>query len=325
MKEYAEYFEDYYANRARFWAFCYRLHSGLNTNMHIERMHKTIKYIYLQGKNVKRLDKAIHAIMQFVRDKLVDRLIILNKGKITSKISNIRNRHKASLTQQMQIITNKGGWSVLSSDCSELYTITENIKNCTCQLICEECNSCLHQYSCSCIDSAIKWNMCKHIHSLCRFRRESGDNNCEMMPTEVEQQNLLIDEQAEETHRLTNYLLKPGTSSSNLSFTDKKEIVKKKCTDLIDSLLNSEELDVFLKIVSSVKPTVDALRSTAMVSPFVEVSKAGLTNKNIQQQRRLYCTKKAKISASKSITLPTPDEKQSIALSLISNLSYVNK
>ena len=81
--------------RDRSWAYCHRLQGGLNTNMHIERMHHTIKYVYLHGKNVKRLDKAIIALMSFVRDKLFDRLIVLSKGKLTTKLKDIRKRHKS--------------------------------------------------------------------------------------------------------------------------------------------------------------------------------------------------------------------------------------
>ena len=71
------YFEEKYAKNLKVWAYCYHLHVGLNTNMHIERMHKSIKYIYLKGKNVKRLDKTLNVMMIFIPDKLVGRLITI--------------------------------------------------------------------------------------------------------------------------------------------------------------------------------------------------------------------------------------------------------
>ncbi|KAJ4425655.1 hypothetical protein ANN_27851 [Periplaneta americana] len=77
--EFAAYFRENYLKNVTSWAYCYRVNSGLNTNMHIERMHRTLKYIYLHGKNVKRLDKAINALISFMRDKLYDRLIVLTK------------------------------------------------------------------------------------------------------------------------------------------------------------------------------------------------------------------------------------------------------
>ena len=45
-------------------------------------------------KHVKRLDKAIGAIMRFVKDKLFERLIVLHKGKLCTKLGTLRNRHK---------------------------------------------------------------------------------------------------------------------------------------------------------------------------------------------------------------------------------------
>ncbi|GFT61040.1 hypothetical protein NPIL_68131 [Nephila pilipes] len=30
--------------------------------------------------------------------------------------------------------------------------------------MCKECKQCLHNFTCTCIDNAVQWNMCKHIH-----------------------------------------------------------------------------------------------------------------------------------------------------------------
>lgn len=167
-----EYFVNCYANKALLWAYCYRMHTGINTNMHIERMHKTLKYIYLNGKNVQRLDKAISAIMKFVRDKLFDELIALHRGKISSKIKELRVRHKTSLgLDASSIIPTDCGWNIASSSKLKVYKIEEHNTTCKCQLACRDCGVCIHHYRCSCIDSAIKWNMCKHIHLLCKHRR----------------------------------------------------------------------------------------------------------------------------------------------------------
>lgn len=97
--EFGKYFQQYYVCKKEQWAYCYRLYSGLNTNMHIERIHRTIKHLYLNGKHVKRLDKVINAIMKFVRDKLFERIIKYYKGKVCTctKLANLRNRHKKIL------------------------------------------------------------------------------------------------------------------------------------------------------------------------------------------------------------------------------------
>jgi hypothetical protein len=79
--KFSSYFKDNYEQKVKSWTCCYRLHSGLNTNMHLERMHYTIEYIYLEGKRVKRLDKSVNYIMRFVKNKQFDRIITLSKGK----------------------------------------------------------------------------------------------------------------------------------------------------------------------------------------------------------------------------------------------------
>lgn len=55
--DFPHYFVDNCGTCIESWAYCYRLHAGINTYMHIERMHRIMKLIYLEGKKVKRLDK----------------------------------------------------------------------------------------------------------------------------------------------------------------------------------------------------------------------------------------------------------------------------
>ncbi|KAB0790429.1 hypothetical protein PPYR_14940, partial [Photinus pyralis] len=134
---FGQYFHKYYAKNVDSWAYCYRIHSGINTNMHIENMHRSIKYIYLNGKVNKRLDQAIYILMKFVRDKLFNRLIILNKGKISTKLKDIRARHKTSNALNVDVVVvNETGWMVPSSSTQDLYQVEKRQKHCNCKLIC---------------------------------------------------------------------------------------------------------------------------------------------------------------------------------------------
>lgn len=47
-----------------------------------------------------------------------------------------------------------------------------------CQLVCQDCNACFHQYRCSCSSSCIKSIMCEHIHLLCLHRNSL--ESCDM-------------------------------------------------------------------------------------------------------------------------------------------------
>ncbi|XP_008180456.1 uncharacterized protein LOC103308587 [Acyrthosiphon pisum] len=121
---FSNYFISYYAPSVQSWAYCHRLNAGINTNMHIERMHRTLKHIYLQGKKVKRLDKSLHALMRYTRGKSIDRLIVLHKGKISSKVKELRKRHKTSILMSLEmVLKNVDGksWNVLSGKTNEMY------------------------------------------------------------------------------------------------------------------------------------------------------------------------------------------------------------
>ncbi|GFS87458.1 MULE domain-containing protein [Trichonephila clavipes] len=129
-REFCKYFVENYANCINSWAYCHRLQSGLNTNMPFESMHKTLKYIYLKGRNAKWLYKTIYALMRSIRDKLVDRLIVMNKGKLTSKLKDLRQRHKISLSLSTAlIIENESGYIVPSSSSIGTYLVQENNTN----------------------------------------------------------------------------------------------------------------------------------------------------------------------------------------------------
>lgn len=173
--EFGKYFQEHYLKYLHSWAYCYRVNCGINTNMHLEQMHRTLKHIYLKGRVVKRLDKAINILMKFIRDKLFDRLIVMNKGKICSKIHALRSRHKSSKTLDLKLVVKtETGFEVPSASKNEIYLIQERQPSCTCKLICTECQICLHYYSCTCIDSCIRWNMCKHIHLIQRFLKNNS-------------------------------------------------------------------------------------------------------------------------------------------------------
>uniref|UniRef100_A0A6P7GTZ2 Uncharacterized protein LOC114346431 n=1 Tax=Diabrotica virgifera virgifera TaxID=50390 RepID=A0A6P7GTZ2_DIAVI len=47
---FGQYFQTYYAGRCNLWAYCYRKGLGINTNMYLEALHRTLKHVYFQGK-----------------------------------------------------------------------------------------------------------------------------------------------------------------------------------------------------------------------------------------------------------------------------------
>lgn len=89
-------FKNYFCNRTK-WAYAYRKHCNINTNMHLESMHRALKYFYFDGKKIKRLDKSINMLLKFIRDKAIERLIKITKGKTTDHVTKIHAKHRAAL------------------------------------------------------------------------------------------------------------------------------------------------------------------------------------------------------------------------------------
>ena len=86
-KEFSNYFNSHYANRKQQWALCYRKYSHINTNMYVEAFHRVLKHIYMKGTINKRVDKCIHILMKYERDKAFERVVKLEKGKMTGRQS----------------------------------------------------------------------------------------------------------------------------------------------------------------------------------------------------------------------------------------------
>ncbi|XP_034237691.1 uncharacterized protein LOC117643114 [Thrips palmi] len=168
---FAKYFKTTYAQRPEMWAHCYRIRLGLNTNMYLEAMHRKLKYIYLDGRKNRRMDKCISALLKFIRDLMFERIIRKNKNKPTKRMLSISASHKRSKkipdTKIRALATNQ--WEVESSVSTRgPYVVQKLDKTCSCALRCPLCKVCVHQAICDCPDNMIRLNICKHMHACIR-------------------------------------------------------------------------------------------------------------------------------------------------------------
>ncbi|XP_065217732.1 uncharacterized protein LOC135843700 [Planococcus citri] len=174
-RQFYQYFKTYYVPKKSSWAFCYRQHLGLNVNMHLEALHKKIKYQYLNGNHVIRLDKSIDALLRLIRDLMYERIIKIAKEKPSAKMLKIRHAHEKGLKipkEHVQCLESQL-WKVKSQTRDGLvYEVKQVSEMCDdvnlCVLRCSECNVCIHTFKCSCIDSFIYDNLCKHIHTVAK-------------------------------------------------------------------------------------------------------------------------------------------------------------
>lgn len=293
-------------------------------------MHGTIKHIYLHGKNVKRLDKAIHAIMTFVRDKLIDRLVILHKGKVTSKISDLRHRHKKSLSMSSDLVSaNDDTWDVISSSqVKEIYSVRKISQLCECKIVCDACKACIHQYVCTCIDSAIKRNMCKHIHLVCRVT----DNNSRQPEDSENIGSLVIDEagtSVNEVEMLTEALRRPKATQTctSTSLETKKqkllERIQKQLAEEINNIETEEEINAIEHHFALLHAILTSIRHNN--GQRAEQFKADVNvcpgNKKIRPQR-LFSTKKSKGKSKNKMSKPSLEESHAIATNIIIQARY---
>ena len=55
--------------------------------MYLEAFHHVLKYNFLKGKRNQRLDSLLQGLMEYFGHKSFDRIIKLEKGKITGRVA----------------------------------------------------------------------------------------------------------------------------------------------------------------------------------------------------------------------------------------------
>lgn len=173
-EKFLKYFEKEYVARKEMWAYCFRIGCGVNTNMKLERWHRQIKYEEAGGRIIKRLDKSLSIVLGAIAKKQMGRLISIERSKLTARVALIRKRHKSSLILAenytvLEMIP-KETWMVMKTVDSTIvsYTINYVQINCGCGIRCDDCNICIHQCTCTCVDYCIRFQICKHIHYVCQ-------------------------------------------------------------------------------------------------------------------------------------------------------------
>ena len=154
----------------------------IDTNMYLELFHRVLKYAYLKGTVNKRKDSTINMLLKYARDKLFDRLIKMEKGKNTSRLQTITKRHKSSLELPTSLVSpssEQSVWNVKSATTVDNYTVKLEQDKCqyNCFMRCSSCSVCIHQYSCTCMDSLLQVTICKHVHLVIRFKNNTDQRN----------------------------------------------------------------------------------------------------------------------------------------------------
>lgn len=129
-QKFIDYFRTNYCTDSRIsqWAGWARARSPVNNNMFIERMHRTLKYKYLDRKESNRLDSVISALLVMSKDYRMSYIVRAHARDVSChRLVKMNRCHRASLklgADQISSTEDPGVWSVVSEkDTSVSYEI----------------------------------------------------------------------------------------------------------------------------------------------------------------------------------------------------------
>lgn len=296
-QDFVNYFLRNYDNRKEQWAACYRIGANINTNMAVERWHKDLKYNSdLKGKCGGRLDRAIHSLMKSLQLKLQGRLVSLERGKLTKKISLLRKAHKTAEEKSKEIDilqTEDDLWIVPSfTQFGETYKVRQLKLDelHKCNLKCEICNTCLHEFRCSCPDSAIRYNLCKHIHVTCLTTKDVGSGA--LLKNDDDQVPELIIQTSEERKEQEKMAI--GQELSRHKASNIKEDIKADISAILALVETRDAESELMEISQDIKTLKHKLEARKCGYQLPQVVTDNAPNKNITPQCRTFPEKKKK-------------------------------
>jgi hypothetical protein len=230
----------------------------------------------------------------------VDRLFSLCRGKYTKKLAELRKRHDTSLSVDVdcfEISANREWIVQSSSDVEKFYNVTRADKLCnSCDLRCADCSACIHDFLCTCPDMCNRYNMCKHIHYVCRryLRNEVmdfGTSSEEQMLVNDENERRMLEQVEVNAHiaQLLRFLHVDTDLSVNREIATRLSM---DATLLIKSATDYDQLLSIIDSLCSIRPCMEAISASRNETALMPINPREPANKNLQPQRRLVKRKK---------------------------------
>ena len=323
---FGKYFQTHYANTKEQWATCYRKDAFVNTNMYVEAFHKVLKYVYMKGRVNKRLDKCIFVLLKLARDKGFERLLKIEKGKNTERISMIRSRHQSSLKLSYAQVCKTDQpltWEVQSCDGNNNYTVTSVHNTCpqNCLLYCPDCAICVHMFQCNCADAVIRTTICKHIHLVSRLNETHSKTSLDQTVDVPGDETFKVDDingyDTSKGHVNETALLEKLQEKSQLCDTAVfRREVQTKISVLNGHLNHIEDKETLKGVRSYISSALNLIKARQNLGKSFIVGKKQPPNKQIEQQRTFFSTKR-KRKVRVRIKKPTTEEKKEICTALL--------
>lgn len=300
LENFFTYFKEYYAGRREEWALSYRIRDGVNTNMHLESMHRTLKHTILEGKKNQRVDTLISALFDLTHHYLMNRVTRIVRGTRTCNMAKIEKSHQPAKATVKFVTSNEDGtWSVESQSTPGLsHTVSKKADGACCPQACSKCAVCIHTYMCTCYEYMLHHAICKHIHAVLMAQ---APENLESMPVDSPS------EEEAKTSRAQSLLDSVGKTQASTSITRSAEVLA--CVDTIKEYEAEGAVDPEVtKKASGMLQKVVGLYEREKKRGFANKTKEP-ANKNIERQVRFYSTKKPRLSRP-TATLSKPTEQQ---------------
>ena len=287
-KRFCKYFKDNYCNRLEQWASYFRIGTVINTNMFVEAFHRTLKIVYLQQKQNRRIDFLLHTLLKLARDKVFERLTKLEKGKYSHRISEINKRHKSAermLPMSVNIIRDDIDWIVPSEkDASVRYNVRLINETCDCKLRCSSCEVCVHMYSCTCMDSTLHKTVCKHVHlvTMTTTTTTTTDKVCDstsMAATSLEYFSNLLKDKVKDSQLST-------LRQQVLNKLDVMAVHVRECQ-------SKDALKTSIKHITSALMTIKAIESTSEPQPTLPLKGNSLLTKTLKNSYVFFQPKRS--------------------------------
>ncbi|GBN34017.1 hypothetical protein AVEN_26662-1 [Araneus ventricosus] len=306
-ENFGNYFLTNYEHRVKEIAKCYRLGSPVTTNNHLESFYKDLKYNFLCGKSNKRLDHCFYKLMEYIKNKGCQRIIKLERGKISSQIRTILSRHKRSFQLDFNQISKETEDSYIVKGEKSNYNVEVKEQSCskTCSVKCSECNICIHEIKCSCLDSVVNVTICKHAHLVCRKRinKERSTHIPQDISTTISNIHNLIQNTNQKQQRVPDFLK---------NTEELLEEIRNQASRL-DPVTNKAK---FLEINAKLRNIVNFIKIGNQENKLPKSSANG--NQNIITQNSFFSTKKKQQKIPNMLCKPSFQEKEDITKNFIS-------
>ncbi|GFU38811.1 uncharacterized protein TNCV_1754761 [Trichonephila clavipes] len=168
------------------------------------------------------------------------------------------------------------------------------VKDCDCPIRCDTCQICIHSLTCNCVDYAVRFTICKHIHYVCQ--------KFPFMVTNVSDETvLLVDEDSNHLRREKEKEAILKEMEKSVVHEEPTELVYEQVerdVQLLNNVINMANAEQIKRIGQDVKNILQYMGVSPSCSSLPSIQHFP-TNKNIVQQRqqqKIQTFQKAKAS-----------------------------